>query len=410
MNKISHPSKRVIGKISVPGSKSETNRLLILKHLYNLPFSIENKAQSRDTDYLQKALQEPQAPEWYVGDAGTAMRFLTAYAACRPGQEVQLTGTARMYERPIGVLVSALRQMGAQIEYLRKEGFPPLRIRGSALQCNQPVAIDTAVSSQFITALMLIGGTLKDGLELQFKGLSVSAPYVYLTARLMRQLGFAVRLMGNGLRVETYKPAPVPQKLTVEPDWSAASYWFLMALLAQKTEIYLPGFRQHSLQGDSYVAQLFDPLGVTAHFIGSGFRLKQSARQQDSFAINLLHNPDLAQTMAVAYAAQNVPARITGLQTLRIKETDRLQALQTELAKTGAVVEIGKDYLEIKEGIKTTVGVRFHTYQDHRMAMALAPLALLGSIYIDDLKVVAKSYRNFWEHLKQVGFTVRSVS
>lgn len=406
MIKISHPSKRIIGKIAVPGSKSETNRLLILKHLYSLPFTIENVAQSRDTEYLQQALNTKKAEEWYVGDAGTAMRFLTAYAACRPGREVRLSGTVRMYERPIGILVSALRQMGAQIEYLQKEGYPPLQIKGAQLHCPEAIEIDTSVSSQFITALMLIGGMVQGGLHLQFKGLSVSAPYVYLTARLMRQLGFTVRLMGNELTIAPYQKGQIPKSVTVEPDWSAASYWFLLALLAQKTEIYLPGFRQYSLQGDSYVAQLFEPLGVTAHFIGSGFRLKQSARKQDAFAINLLHNPDLAQTMAVAYAAQNVPARITGLQTLRIKETDRLVALQTELAKTGARVEIGKDFLEIKEGIKTTVGVRFNTYQDHRMAMALAPLGLLGAVHIDDLEVVAKSYRNFWEHLRQVGFEI----
>jgi len=404
MYKLHHPSGRIIGRIAVPGSKSETNRLLILKYLYELPFQIENQARSGDTDYLAKALAQPRASHWEVGDAGTAMRFLTAAAACRPGQKVCISGSPRMHERPIGVLVSALRQMGAHISYLEREGYPPLAITGQKLHCPEPLSIDSSVSSQFLSALMLIAGKVDGGIALSYCGLSVSAPYVYLTARLMRLLGFDPRLYGNGLRVGPERMGSVPNHVAVEPDWSAASYWFLIALLAQKAEVYLPGFKQYSLQGDSYVAALFEPLGIESHYIGSGFRLRKGGPRGGEEAINLLHNPDLAQTMAVAYAAVQKPLHITGLQTLRIKETDRLAALRTELEKTGAEVEIGSDYLQLKRGIQHLDGLHFETYQDHRMAMAFAPLALLGSIEIANPGVVVKSYANFWEHLQSVGF------
>ena len=399
--KLSHPSSKVVGKIEVPGSKSESNRLLLLKHLYFPNLSINKISDSRDTSFMKAAL-ESESGEINVGDAGTAMRFNTAFNAARAGINVTLSGSERMHHRPIGILVDALNQLGAKITYVDKEGFPPLKIEGHKL-LGGSIEIDGSVSSQFISALMMIGPGMEEGIHLTLKGFSVSAPYIYLTASLMRKLGFDVKVEGEDIIIPHKKVKDV-QSFTVEPDWSAASYWYAIALLAQKAEIYLPGFRQHSLQGDAFVSGLFEPLGIHSHFIGSGFRLKKVEVKQQRFDINLVHNPDLAQTLAVVFAAKNLPAKITGLQTLRIKETDRLQALKIELEKTGAEIEIGDDFLEVKKGIQNLEGVTFDTYEDHRMAMAFAPLALIGPITINNPEVVAKSYPSFWKDLERVGF------
>ncbi|HBF19525.1 MAG: 3-phosphoshikimate 1-carboxyvinyltransferase [Owenweeksia sp.] len=402
---ISHPNGRVIGKVDIPGSKSESNRLLILKHLYFPDLEIVGLSNSKDTQYLQGAFQE-EGPNVNVGDAGTAMRFLTAYYALQEGEEITLSGTARMHERPIGVLVDALASLGAEIHYLGESGYPPLRIKGEKLMGGE-VQLNSGVSSQFISALMMIGPALHKGLVLHMTGFSVSAPYIYLTANLMRRLGFQVSIDGERIRINAYVPQR-PLRFQVEPDWSSASYWFLIGLLAQKTEIYLPGFRDYSLQGDAFVSGLFQPLGLVSHYIGSGFRLKKGERDtRDFFEISLIHNPDLAQTLAVAFAALNIGVRIKGLQTLRIKETDRLLALQTELQKTGAEIEIGDDYLQIHKGIQHLQGVVFKTWGDHRMAMSFAPLALMHPIGIEDPGVVNKSYTSFWKDLERVGFKLR---
>lgn len=402
--KLSHPTSHVIGKIEVPGSKSESNRLLLLKHLYFPNLDIGKISDSRDTSFMQAGLQS-KGSAIDVGDAGTAMRFITAYNATKAGQTVTISGSDRMHQRPIGILVDALNLLGARITYLDKEGYPPLQITGQNLK-GGILEIDGSVSSQFISALMMIGPCMKKGIHLKLKGFSVSTPYIYLSANLMRKFGFEVRLEGGDIIIPHKKVEQVPA-FVVEPDWSAASYWYAIALLAEKAEIYLPGFRQHSLQGDAFVSGLFEPLGIQSLFIGSGFRLKKGEAKQQKFVINLIHNPDLAQTMAVVFAAKNLPAKITGLQTLRIKETDRLQALKTELEKTGAEIEIGDDFLEVKKGIQNLEGVVFDTYEDHRMAMAFAPLALLAPIAINDPGVVAKSYQSFWEDLGRVGFKVK---
>lgn len=401
---LSHPTGRVIGRISVPGSKSESNRLLILKALYAPDLELEGLSTSNDTRVLQKLLEAYRDGQVLSAeDAGTAMRFGLAFLATQSGSW-EIDGSARMRERPLGVLGEALQKLGAEVEYLKKPGYPPLRIKGGHLQGGS-LKVDGSQSSQFISALMMIGPSLPQGLEIQIDGFSVSTPYIYLTANIMRRLGLAAHILGDKIvipaREQNYRP---PQSFSIEPDWSAASYWYLLALLAQKAEIYLPGFRQHSLQGDSFVANLFAPLGIDSHFIGAGFRLKRTEASQSSFDINLVHNPDLAQTMAVAFAAMNYPARIKGLQTLRIKETDRLAALQNELSKTGAQIEVGEDFLEIKRGVQRVEGLRFETYGDHRMAMALAPLALLGEITIARPEVVNKSYGSFWQDLAKVKF------
>ncbi|AEV32804.1 5-enolpyruvylshikimate-3-phosphate synthase [Owenweeksia hongkongensis DSM 17368] len=401
--KLSHATSKVIGKIEVPGSKSESNRLLLLKHLYFPNLNIGKISDSRDTSFMKAAL-ESENSEINIGDAGTAMRFNTAFNATKAGRNITLSGSERMHERPIGILVDALNKLGAKITYLDKEGYPPLKIEGQQL-AGGTLEIDGSVSSQFISALMMIGPGMKEGIHLKLKGFSVSAPYIYLTANLMRKLGFDAKLDEEDIIIPHQKAKEI-QSSVVEPDWSAASYWYAIALLTDEAEIYLPGFLQHSLQGDASVRGLFEPLGIQSLFIGSGFRLKKGEVKQQRFDINLVHNPDLAQTLAVVFAAKNLPAKITGLQTLRIKETDRLKALKTELEKTGAEIEIGDDFLEVKKGIQNLEGVIFDTYEDHRMAMAFAPLALMAPITINNPEVVAKSYQSFWEDLEAVGFLV----
>ncbi len=251
----------------------------------------------------------------------------------------------------------------------------------------------------------MIGPGMKNGLKLELTGEAVSLPYLHLTTGLMRSLGFEVAIVESEINIAPGLPGKAVS-LAVEPDWSAASYWYLMAFLADEADLFLPGFRADSLQGDAELVQLFKPLGLSTSFDENGIRLLKAPIQQKRFEIDLVQNPDLAQTLAVAFAAKEIPAKITGLQTLKIKETDRLVAVKTELEKTGAEVEIGEDYLEIKKGIKKVDGVSFETYEDHRMAMAFAPLALLGEISINHPAVVAKSYQSFWDDLEKVGFTI----
>jgi 3-phosphoshikimate 1-carboxyvinyltransferase len=398
-----HPTKKITGRIAIGGSKSESNRALILQALYAPHLKIENLSDSKDTQVLQTALHGQQAVV-DIGDAGTAMRFLTAYYAARPDAEVVLQGSERMHQRPIGILVEALRALGASIAYLGEEGYPPLRIQGKRLQY-PTIEIDGGISSQFITALMLIAPSFEKGLQIQIKGFSVSTPYIYLTASLMKRLGFAVEVKGECISITPFSGKLVVESLRIEPDWSSASYWYSMALLADEAEVYLPYFREISMQGDAAVKGLFEPLGISSIALGNGFRLKKTAPSlPEPLNIDLLHAPDIAQTLAVALAAKGYKAVLSGLQTLGIKETDRLLALKTELEKCGAQIAIDVNSLTIVEGIKRVEGVHFDTWGDHRMAMAFAPLALLGKVYLRAPEVVVKSYPNFWTDLAQVGF------
>lgn len=400
---LSHPSKKLIGRIAIGGSKSESNRALILQALYAPDLVIEHLSDSKDTRTLQAALRDT-GNTIDIGDAGTAMRFLTAYYAAKTGAEVTLKGSARMHQRPIGLLVEALRGLDAEISYLKEEGYPPLHIKGKRLD-KAEIEIDGGVSSQFITALMLIAPSFEKGLTITIKGFSVSTPYIYLTSGLMHRLGFSVRIQGEQVQIAPMDTIPTVTTLSVEPDWSSASYWFSMALLADQAELYLPFFRAVSMQGDAAIRGLFEPLGVSTIGLGNGFRLKKTeVTVREEVHLNLLHAPDVAQTLAVALAAKGQQAVLSGLQTLSIKETDRLLALKTELEKCGAVVAIDADSLAIKKGIQSVEDVVFDTWGDHRMAMAFAPLALLGNIHINYPQVVEKSYPNFWEDLKSVGF------
>lgn len=400
---LTHPSKKIRAASNILGSKSENNRALILKALYFPELELQNQSNSRDTQLLTTALATKNEVV-DIKDAGTAMRFSTAFFSVQEGRVTRLQGTARMHQRPIGILVDALRTLGANIEYAEKEGYPPLLIKGKKLE-GGALQLDASVSSQFISALMMIAPSLEKGLQLSWNGLSVSAPYIYMTANIMERMGFEVKIAANGLEV---KPGlgKKPSSFIVESDWSSASYWYLMAALATESEVFMKGFRQVSFQGDAAVKGYFNALGVEHEYIGAGYRLHKSAEAPKLKKLNLIEQPDLAQTLAVACAALQQKVLFTGLQTLRIKETDRLLALKTELEKTGAKITIGDDFLEVTEGIKSVEGVAFDTYHDHRMAMAFAPLALLGKITINDPDVVNKSYPNYWDDLRGAGFVV----
>ncbi len=410
MLKISHPTGIIRGKISIGGSKSETNRLLILQDLSAHAFDISNASDSDDSKVLRSALASTsQVIDCQM--AGTAFRFLTAYFAQKQGREVILTGSERMKKRPIEPLVEALKSIGADIEYLGEIGFPPLKIKGKKL-LDSEVEISASISSQFITALMLIAPTLPNGLTIHLKGYATSLPYLYLTSSLMQHLGYRV-VMEMG-KITLYPGAPCRSKVFVEPDWSSASYLFSMALLSKEAELYLPALRYPSMQGDSNMVGYLSAFGLEPVYIGSGYRIgkKEELKKLDvPLHFNLGGTPDLAQTLAVLLAALDIPARLEGLSTLKIKETDRIVALQNELQRLGAHLLCGDDFIEIKKGIPSKQKNLTHirTYNDHRMAMAFAPLALLFPIVIQNPKVVSKSYPNFWEHLIQLGFQLEEM-
>ena len=403
--KISHAHAQLDGKVKVPGSKSESNRLLILKELYFPKLTIDNHSSSNDTQIMLRLLSQTEA-EKNVEDAGTVMRFLTALYAVKSG-EITLHGTDRMHQRPIGVLVDALRELGADIEFLEKNGFPPLKISGKPL-IGGKVSLDGSTSSQFVSALMMIGPSMEKGLIIDLTGNQVSRPYIDLTASLMLQLGLSVSVLESEIVVEPFDSvAPSLNRIKVEPDWSSASYWYTLCLLSKTFQVELLGYQSNSLQGDAQVLSIFESLGVKTEFTQQGVRLKKTTVSQlERVEMNLVKNPDLAQTIVVALAALGVPSLIKGLQTLKIKETDRLVALKTELEKCGAKIIVGESSLEIIKGIDDCEECIFSTWGDHRMAMALAPLALVNPIIIHDPEVVSKSYPSFWKDLQEVGFKI----
>ena len=388
----------------LPGSKSESNRLLILQALYAPSVQIEGLSSSKDTQVLQLALSQFRGTDRLnVGDAGTAMRFMCAFLAMQEGTW-QLDGSPRMRERPIGVLVEALRKLGAEISYLAEEGFPPLLIKGRALKGGL-LRINAGISSQYLSALMMVAPQMEAGLEMRWEGEAVSMPYLYLTAQLMRRMGFKVFILGNEIRVPRQSLTQFPEQLSVEPDWSAASYWFAAAALAAEAEIYLPGFKEYSLQGDSIVAQLMAPLGVEQIYTGAGIRIRKRAEFEFGRPINLVACPDLAQSLIPAYAAKGRSQKFKGLQTLRIKETNRLEALAQELQKFDCQLSIHPAELELHTGVVAQTQ-SIATYGDHRMAMGFAALGLLHPITIENPEVVEKSYPDFWEHCGELGFSL----
>jgi 3-phosphoshikimate 1-carboxyvinyltransferase len=391
--------------ITITGSKSETNRLLLLQALFP-GIEIENISESDDSVAMQQALAS-ESDTIDIHHAGTAMRFLTAYFAQKAGAEFVLTGSQRMQERPIGILVDALRSLGAHIEYVGNEGYPPLKITGKALT-ESKVTLKANVSSQYITALLLIGGSLPKGLELTLEGEITSVPYINMTLLLLAQAGIESTFTGQIIKVKPRAEDEEPQTIRVESDWSSASYFYSIVALAQEgTAIELSSYSPMSLQGDSALAEIYEEMGVTTDYGDDTILLTKVANHQSSVINQELNNtPDIAQTIAVTCFGLGIGCHLTGLHTLKIKETDRLEALKTELGKFGAVITVTNDSLTLQPSDKFNDDVSVDTYNDHRMAMAFAPLALKVPFVINDAEVVSKSYPTFWDDMQAAGFTI----
>ena len=402
--------RRIEGEIDLPASKSISNRVLLLNALCATPGRLSNLAQCDDTDAVLSALAQPDASEVNIGAAGTAMRFLTAYFATREGREVVIDGTERMRQRPIGVLVDALRQLGADIEYVEAEGYPPLKITGKRLR-GGALTVSGSVSSQYITAILLIAPVI-GGITLTIEGEIMSRPYIDMTLALMARYGVKAEWRENVIHVPAGEYTALD--FTVEADWSAASYWWAMQAIVPQSRITLKGLELQSLQGDSRIAELMSQMGVTGNWCGRYLDLRSNGGVGcccSTFA-DLSGTPDIAQTLVVMLCLMGRPFRITGLRTLRIKETDRLEALRTELRKLGYVVKVeGDDAISWHfETTAAEASPHICTYHDHRMAMAFAPAAIrFPGLIIDDAQVVSKSYPLFWEHLRQAGFKIEEV-
>jgi 3-phosphoshikimate 1-carboxyvinyltransferase len=398
--------------LTIAGSKSETNRLLILQALFS-NIILENVSSSDDTEVMQKALQPStinhQPPTTInIHHAGTAMRFLTAYFAIQEGTEVVLTGSSRMKERPIQVLVDALRQLGADITYEENEGFPPLRIKGKRLDKNQ-VTLAANVSSQYVSALLLIAPKLENGLQLTLESKITSVPYIQMTLDLLQQIGIKTVFNQNKITVETQPIThnPKPKTLTIESDWSSASYFYsIVALSKEGTQITLSKYKANSLQGDAALTEIYKNFGVATTFHENSITIRKTNYQLPIINYPLNNTPDIAQTIAVTCLGLGLSCHLTGLHTLKIKETDRLIALQNELQKLGAKVAVTDDSLTLEPTQTIIPNVCIATYNDHRMAMAFAPLALKTPIIIEDTEVVTKSYPHFWKDLKTIGFKI----
>ena len=405
------PTTEFRGEVKLPSSKSISNRVLVINALSGSVEQPANVSDCDDTRVMVRALTNDDAPVVDIMAAGTAMRFLTAYYAVTDGVVKTMTGTERMKQRPIRILVDALRQLGAGIEYMENEGYPPLMVRGRKLEA-EVVSLQGSVSSQYISALLMIGPTMRNGLTLRLEGDIISRPYIDLTLRLMRDFGAEADWTGEDeIRVAPKPYTPIP--FTVESDWSAASYWYEMVALAddESAEVVLPGLYAESYQGDSAVAELFGRLGVaTLYDEESGcVSLRKSACVAGRMDYDFVNQPDLAQTFVVTCCMLGVPFRFTGLQSLKIKETDRMAALICELGKLGYVIRESEDSVLAWDGerCEPQADVAIDTYEDHRMAMAFAPACMkLGVLRINNPQVVSKSYPGFWDDLKSVGFTM----
>ena len=394
--------------ISITGSKSETNRLLLLQALFP-NITLANTSNSDDSEVMQKALAinsqlpTPNSQLVDIHHAGTAMRFLTAYFAVNEGREVVLTGSPRMKERPIKVLVEALQQLGAQISYENEEGYPPIRIKGQKIT-NNKVSIPANVSSQYISALLLIAPKLEHGIELTLVGEITSIPYIKMTLALLNDLNIQTSFEGNVIKVHP-KQEVESKVMTVESDWSSASYFFSLAALANEASISLSSYKETSLQGDSALVEIYAKMGVKTRFEENKITLvKQPNFELQTLNLDLNNTPDIAQTIVVTCLGLGIGCHLTGLHTLKIKETDRLEALRIELTKLGANISVTNDSLTLVASKEINSNVKIATYNDHRMAMAIAPLALKVPIIIENAEVVSKSYPDFWVDLAGLGF------
>lgn len=402
---IKGPKEVIWTYIQLPASKSICNRALILNALSYSPYTIQNLSDCDDTAVLVNALESDNC-NFDIKAAGTAMRFLTAFLSKVIG-EWTITGTERMKNRPIKLLVDALNSLGARIEYMEKEGYPPLRIFGSALQGGE-ISLAGDVSSQYISALLMIAPLMENGLTLHLEGNIISKPYINLTLQLMAQFG--VKTSWNKQTINVLPQEYRPIRFTVESDWSAASYWYSMMALCPNAEIKLSGLFKNSLQGDATGAELFARLGVGTTYTDQGIVLKHNGNTTRKLIYNFVNEPDLAQTFVVTCVLLHIPFRFSGLQSLKIKETDRIEALKTELRKLGYVLTDSKNSILEWNGERCEPEAKpvIATYEDHRMAMAFAPAALVlqDGITIADPEVVSKSYPHYWENLKAAGFII----
>ncbi len=403
--KITAPANPIKTELEISGSKSISNRVLIIKSLCTQSFDIENLSESDDTSVLKKSLQSPLQKVYDVHHAGTSFRFLTAYLCLQSGYQI-LTGSDRMKQRPIAPLVEALKNIGVEIEYLEKEGFPPLKIGTYLKQKTAAVKIKSNISSQFISALCLIAPRLPLGLQIQLEGKLVSKPYLEMTLKIMSKFGIKSTFNGSSIHI-----LPQPYEAVdyvVESDWSSAGYHYAIAALIPNTNITLKNFFKESLQGDCRLVEMMVNFGVQSSFGKDYVELKSTTNYSSVFAYDFIEQPDLFQTIAVLAAAKNIKLYAKGLSTLKLKETNRIVALQTELAKIGVSLNacvddtceyelLGNPQINLPE---------FETYNDHRMAMALSVLSCIAPIWINDVDVVNKSYPSFWENLQKLGFTI----
>ena len=400
----SNDEKKCVGEIKITGSKSETNRLLILKELFK-KISLSNISNSDDSNVMQKALNSDKSII-DIGHAGTAMRFLTSFYAISDGREIVLTGSDRMKERPIRILVDALNELGANIKYTENKGYPPLKIKGKNISGGE-IILPSNISSQYLTSLLLIGPRLKNGLKIKLSGQITSYPYVKLTLEFLKRIGVDLEVKRDYIFVKNITDIK-EKNIKIESDWSSASYFFSAVALSRSSNLKLSFFSTDSLQGDSILVKLYKKLGVDATIKNGNLILSKNSnfKKPNFINLNLNDTPDLAQTIAVTCLGLKISCELNGLHTLKIKETDRLVALKNEISKFGAIVKITNDSLQLIAKKNLKYDVEIDTYNDHRMAMAFAPLALKNNIKIKNEKVVTKSYPTFWDDLQSIGFQI----
>ena len=396
--------------LQITGSKSEANRLLILQALYP-QIKIENLSNSDDSQVMQNAIASTNETV-DIHHAGTAMRFLTSYFATRKDRKTLLTGSERMQQRPIKILVDALRDLGADIQYEKEDGYPPIILNGKKLTKSK-VSLKANVSSQYISSLMLIAPTLENGLEISLEGKVTSVPYIEMTLSLLKEMGAEGNFVNNVITVKPLRHSNT-ETLVVESDWSSASYFYSLVALSKKATITLGSYKKESYQGDSSLAKIYEHLGVQTSYHNNTITLKKDPKfivQEDAFkgALDLANSPDIAQTIVVTCFGLGVSCYLTGLHTLKIKETDRLEALKTEIEKLGGSVAITNEDLKLSASAEIKQAVSIDTYQDHRMAMAFAPLALRTQLFINEAEVVSKSYPDFWNDMKKLGMKIDDI-
>ena len=396
------------GKINITGSKSESNRLLLLQAIYP-NIKLNNISNSDDTNTIINALKFSRK-NINIHHAGTAMRFLTAYYAFKLDSDIVLTGSERMQKRPIKILVNALKDLGALIEYQKDNGFPPLKITGS-IPLNNYVKLSSSTSSQYISALMLVAPKILNGLTIHLYGKITSMPYIKMTELLLKKIGVKVEFEKQKIKIFN-KETIDDQVIDIESDWSSASYFYSIVSLSDRSIIRLNSYKNKSLQGDACLMEIYEKLGVSSVFEGDTLVLEKKHEfiKPKYISLNLIDSPDLAQTIAVTCFGLEIDCELFGLHTLKIKETDRLSALKNELTKLGACVSITDESIHLKYSKILNQNIKICTYQDHRMAMAFAPLAIKTSIIIEEASVVSKSYPDFWNDLEKIGFQYSKIN